>query len=106
MILAGPGVNILIAFVLFWAVLFSGNLNGAAALGNLDPSVQTVADEHIGAAIERGKRRRRRAAARRPASSRSDGRSREHHDGRAQRQLRTAAPGRSAEAAAPRRPCS
>ena len=41
-ILAGPGVNILIAFLLFWAVLFSGNLNGAIALGNLDPSVQTV----------------------------------------------------------------
>ncbi len=41
-ILAGPGVNILIAFLLFWAVLFTGNLNGAVALGNLDPSVQTV----------------------------------------------------------------
>ncbi len=41
-ILAGPGVNILIAFVLFWAVLSSGNLNGATALGNLDPSVTTV----------------------------------------------------------------
>src|SRR5271170_3822472 len=32
-ILAGPGVNILIAFVLFWAVLFTGSLNGAIALG-------------------------------------------------------------------------
>ncbi len=41
-ILAGPGVNILIAFVLFWAVLYSGNLNGDTALGNLDPSVQTL----------------------------------------------------------------
>ena len=41
-ILAGPGVNILIAFLLFWVVLFSGSLNGAIALGNLDPSVQTV----------------------------------------------------------------
>jgi regulator of sigma E protease len=41
-ILAGPGVNIVIAFLLFWAVLFSGNLNGATALGNLDPSVQTL----------------------------------------------------------------
>src|SRR5271170_3203847 len=28
-ILAGPGVNIVIAFVLFWAVLFTGSLNGA-----------------------------------------------------------------------------
>ncbi|HSZ04320.1 MAG TPA: M50 family metallopeptidase [Solirubrobacteraceae bacterium] len=41
-ILAGPGVNIAIAFVLFWAVLFTGSLNGAIALGNLDPSVQTL----------------------------------------------------------------
>ena len=41
-ILAGPGVNILIAFLLFWLILFSGNLNGAIALGNLDPSVQTL----------------------------------------------------------------
>ena len=41
-ILAGPGVNILIAFTLFWAVLFTGSLNGAIALGNLDPSVQTL----------------------------------------------------------------
>ena len=36
-ILAGPGVNLLIAFVLFWAVLLVGNLNGAVALGNLNP---------------------------------------------------------------------
>jgi regulator of sigma E protease len=43
-ILAGPGVNIAIAFLLFWVVLFSGNLNGATALGNLDPSVQTVVE--------------------------------------------------------------
>ncbi len=41
-ILAGPGVNILIAFVLFWGVLLSGNLNGAISLGNLDPSVATI----------------------------------------------------------------
>jgi regulator of sigma E protease len=41
-ILAGPGVNILIAFLLFWAVLFTGSLNGASALGSLDPSVQTL----------------------------------------------------------------
>ena len=41
-ILAGPGVNIVIAFVLFWAILFTGSLNGAIALGNLDPSVQTL----------------------------------------------------------------
>jgi regulator of sigma E protease len=54
-ILAGPGVNILIAFVLFWAVLFSGNLNGAIALGNLDPSVQTLTSTTAVQAIVRGK---------------------------------------------------
>src|SRR6202163_4902639 len=32
-ILAGPAVNLVIAFVIFWAVLYSGNLNGALALG-------------------------------------------------------------------------
>ena len=41
-ILAGPGVNIVIAFVLFWAILYSGNIAGAISLGNLDPSVQTL----------------------------------------------------------------
>jgi regulator of sigma E protease len=40
-ILAGPGVNILIAFLLFWLVLFSGDLHGAVTLENLDPSQQT-----------------------------------------------------------------
>jgi len=35
-------VNILIAFLLFWAVLFTGSLNGAVALGNLDPAVHTL----------------------------------------------------------------
>jgi regulator of sigma E protease len=54
-ILAGPGMNIVIAFVLFWAVLFSGNLNGAIALGNLDPSVQTIIATTSVAAIERDK---------------------------------------------------
>jgi len=54
-ILAGPGVNILIAFVLFWAVLVSGNVNGAGTLESLNPSVQTrVATSSVGA-IERGK---------------------------------------------------
>jgi regulator of sigma E protease len=53
-ILAGPGVNILIAFLLFWAVLFSGNLNGALALGNLDPAVQTIAPTNSVLAVERG----------------------------------------------------
>jgi regulator of sigma E protease len=54
-ILAGPGVNILIAFLLFWAVLFSGSLHGAVALGNLDPAVQTVAAASSVGAVEKGK---------------------------------------------------
>jgi regulator of sigma E protease len=54
-ILAGPGVNIAIAFLLFWAVLFTGSLNGASALGNLDPSVQTLRPTTSVQAIERGK---------------------------------------------------
>ena len=40
-ILAGPGVNLLIAFGLFWGVLASGDLNGAATLDSLNPSIQT-----------------------------------------------------------------
>jgi len=54
-ILAGPGVNILIAFLLFWAVLFSGSLHGAVALGNLDPAVQTVVATGSVGAVEKGK---------------------------------------------------
>ncbi|MEA2209626.1 MAG: regulator of sigma protease [Solirubrobacteraceae bacterium] len=42
-IVAGPAVNVVIAFVLFWAVLLSGNLNGAVALFNLDPATKAVA---------------------------------------------------------------
>src|ERR1700689_3342596 len=34
-ILAGPGVNLLLAFVLFTAVLMSGSLDGATAIGNI-----------------------------------------------------------------------
>jgi regulator of sigma E protease len=41
-ILAGPGVNLLIAFALFWAVLLAGDLNGERTLANLDPGTQTV----------------------------------------------------------------
>jgi len=42
-ILAGPAVNLLTAFVLFAAVLLSGNLDGAYAIGNLAPSQTTLA---------------------------------------------------------------
>ncbi|MGA9314166.1 MAG: M50 family metallopeptidase, partial [Solirubrobacteraceae bacterium] len=41
-ILAGPGVNLLIAFLLFWVVLVSGSLSGAVTLSNLNPKVETV----------------------------------------------------------------
>ncbi len=41
-ILAGPGVNLLIAFVLFAAVLLSGSLDGVATLSNLNPKLDAV----------------------------------------------------------------
>jgi regulator of sigma E protease len=53
-IVAGPGVNIVIAFVLFWAILFSGSLGGASALYNLDPSTNAVVATSSVQAIERG----------------------------------------------------
>jgi regulator of sigma E protease len=53
-ILAGPGVNIAIAFLLFWAVLLSGSLNGAATLGRLDPAVPTIVTSTSVLAVERG----------------------------------------------------
>jgi regulator of sigma E protease len=53
-ILAGPGVNIVIAFVLFWAILFSGSVNGVGSLGNLDPSLHTVQINTSVLAVERG----------------------------------------------------
>jgi regulator of sigma E protease len=53
-IVAGPGVNFVIAFVLFWAVLMSGSLNGATALYNLDPSTNAVAANTSVQAVQRG----------------------------------------------------
>src|SRR5579859_5914511 len=53
-IVAGPFMNVLIAFVLFAAVLLSGNLNGAFALENLDPSVHTVVASTSVLEIQRG----------------------------------------------------
>jgi len=53
-ILAGPGVNFVIAFVLFWAVLMSGNLNGVATLGRLDESVPTLLKNTSVLAVEPG----------------------------------------------------
>jgi regulator of sigma E protease len=53
-IAAGPGVNLLIAFVLFWAMLYSGNLNGVTTLGNLNSSVQTLVANTSVLAVEQG----------------------------------------------------
>jgi regulator of sigma E protease len=53
-ILAGPGVNIVIAFVLFWAVLFSGDINGTGSLGNLDPSLHTIQTSTSVLAVQKG----------------------------------------------------
>ncbi len=53
-ILAGPGVNLLIALVLFWVVLVSGNLDGATTLSNLNPSIETLrSTTSVGAVIEK-----------------------------------------------------
>jgi regulator of sigma E protease len=41
-ILAGPLVNIAIAFLLFWVVLVSANFRGEVLLGDLDHSVRTL----------------------------------------------------------------
>ncbi len=53
-ILAGPGVNLVIAFLLFWAILFAGSHNGAATLENLNPSIHTQVPSPTVAATERG----------------------------------------------------
>jgi regulator of sigma E protease len=52
-IVAGPGVNIAIAFVLFWAVLYSGSLSGATAIYNLDPATNAVAANSTVQAVAR-----------------------------------------------------
>jgi regulator of sigma E protease len=41
-ILAGPAMNLLIAFLLIAAVLLSGNLSGAVAIDNLAPAQNTI----------------------------------------------------------------
>ncbi len=53
-ILAGPGMNLAIAFVLFWAVLVSGSLSGAVTLSNLNPSVQTLVSNTSVLEVEKG----------------------------------------------------
>jgi regulator of sigma E protease len=41
-ILAGPAMNLLIAFLIFWAILISANYSGDLTLGNLNPSIATL----------------------------------------------------------------
>ncbi len=53
-ILAGPGMNLLIAFVIFWAILMSASYNGDLTLGNLNPSIRTLLPSTSVLAIERG----------------------------------------------------
>jgi regulator of sigma E protease len=53
-ILAGPGVNLVIAFVIFWAILASGSLNGAITLEDLNPSIQTLSPATSVAGVVKG----------------------------------------------------
>ncbi len=53
-ILAGPGVNILIAFVIFAATLFTGDINGSNALGNIDTSLNPIVTNTSVLAVEHG----------------------------------------------------
>ena len=53
-ILAGPGVNLLIAFVVFWALLFSGNVLGVASLSKLDPSLHAFHENTSVLEVEKG----------------------------------------------------
>src|SRR5438309_1060992 len=53
-ILAGPGVNLLIAFVLFWSVLLSGSRPGKVLFEKLDPAVSTVVATTSVMQVEKG----------------------------------------------------
>jgi regulator of sigma E protease len=53
-IFAGPAVNLLIAFALFWGILASGSLNGAYTLETLNPSIHTLVPSTAVAAIDKG----------------------------------------------------
>jgi regulator of sigma E protease len=54
-ILAGPGVNLLIAFLLFWGILFSGSVAGIGTLELLNPSIHTRVPSTTVVAIEKHK---------------------------------------------------
>jgi regulator of sigma E protease len=53
-ILAGPGVNLLIAFVLFTAVLMSGSLDGVSTMSNLDPGLKALTPTTTVGFVEKG----------------------------------------------------
>src|SRR5471030_245762 len=53
-ILAGPGVNLLIAFVLFTVVLMAGTLGGATTIANIAPQVDTFVSGTTVAALVKG----------------------------------------------------
>jgi regulator of sigma E protease len=53
-ILAGPAVNLLIAFLIFWAILITGSVDGAFTLENLNPSIQTRVSNTNVALIQKG----------------------------------------------------
>jgi regulator of sigma E protease len=52
--LAGPGVNLLIAFFVFWALLLSGSVHGAASLSALDPSLHPLQENTSVLEVEQG----------------------------------------------------
>jgi regulator of sigma E protease len=54
-IVAGPAVNILIAFALFWVLLYSGNLEGAFRLEALQPGLRALRESTTVHAVEPGK---------------------------------------------------
>jgi regulator of sigma E protease len=53
-ILAGPGMNFLIAFAIFWAILASADYSGDLTLGNINSSIQTLVPATTVQATEKG----------------------------------------------------
>jgi regulator of sigma E protease len=53
-ILAGPVVNLVIAFAIFWVLLLSGSTGADITLNNIAPSVTTVVPAPVVAAIDKG----------------------------------------------------
>jgi regulator of sigma E protease len=53
-ILAGPLVNLVIAFAIFWAILASGSLSGDYTLESLNPSIQTRVSAALVGGVDKG----------------------------------------------------